>query len=194
MQAVELLAEVPGGTGALASRLGPGPSWTRYAGGPWPEPHDPVFDFSTTHAGWEWLDDYAGEATADLVRLRGTSEKVIGHADWYAGNLRFADDRVVAAFDWQLFTEHEPVIVGLSAGGYLANAAPSPADVAAYLTDYHRARPLGDHGWPAAAAAARWMLAFNARCDLALLEGPPARNSPLDRLSTARDDYRLLNR
>ena len=55
---VELLAEVPGGTGALASRLGPGPSWTRYAGGPWPEPHDPVFDFSTTPAGWQWLDDY----------------------------------------------------------------------------------------------------------------------------------------
>ena len=52
---------------------------------------------------------------------------------------------------------------------------------------------LGGHGWPAAAAAARWMLAFNARCGLALLEGTPARNSPLDRLSTAREDYRLLN-
>jgi Ser/Thr protein kinase RdoA (MazF antagonist) len=191
---VELLAEVPGGTGALASRLGPGPAWTRYAGGPWPEPHDPVFDFSTSPAGWEWLDDYAREATADLVRLRGTSERVIGHADWYAGNLRFADDRVVAAFDWQLFAEHEAVIVGLSAGGYLGAEAPSPADVAHYLADYHCARSLSDEGWCAAAAAARWMLAFNARCGLALLDGTPAPDSPLHRLSTARSDYRLLNR
>ncbi|KGM11887.1 hypothetical protein N868_04965 [Cellulomonas carbonis T26] len=190
---IEILTGIPGGTAALAPRLGPGPAWTQYTGGPWPTPHEPIFDFTGTPAGWEWLDDYAREATAELIRLHSVSPTVIAHADWYAGNLRFEDDRVVAAFDWELIADQEAVLVGLSAGGYLADAAPSPTEVADYIDDYDKARPLHTDGRRAAATAARWMLAFNARCDLSMLEDAPAPGSALHRLATDREAYRLIH-
>lgn len=78
---IDLLQSVPGGPEQLATRLGRGPAWTRYQGGPWPEPHDAVFDFSITPDDVGWLDDYAAEATADLLRLAGASRRVVAHAD-----------------------------------------------------------------------------------------------------------------
>jgi Ser/Thr protein kinase RdoA (MazF antagonist) len=191
---IELLAGLPGGSSALAGRLGPGPAWTRYAAGPWPQPHDLAIDLSTTPPGWEWLDDYARNATDDLTRLRGASTTVVAHADWYAGNLRFDHNRVVASFDWHLYAEQEAVIVGLSAGGYLTDDAPTPSEVVAYLDDYENVRPLSGDARRAAEAAARWMLAFNARFDLAGLDGAPSTGSALDRLMEAGDAYTLLDR
>ena len=32
----------------LASSAGAGPSWSRYHAGPWPTPHDSIFDFTVT--------------------------------------------------------------------------------------------------------------------------------------------------
>lgn len=174
-----------------AGALGPGPAWTRYHNGPWPPPHDPIFDFSRTPAGFEWLDDFARAATADVTRLGRDVPPVIAHGDWYEGNIRVVEERVVAVFDWDFVVEPEAVAVGLSAGGYLLHDAPSPAEVAAFLADYPNLPP---DQWPLAVAAARWVLAFNARCDLAMLDGAPSPGSALARLVEHRDAYAELAR
>jgi Ser/Thr protein kinase RdoA (MazF antagonist) len=174
----------------LVARLGPGPAWTRYHGGPWPVPHDPIFDFSRTPEGWEWLDAFAAAATADLAQNEAGAP-VVAHGDWYVGNVRIEDDSVVAVFDWDFVVEPEPVVVGLSAGGLLLEGAPGPADVAAFVDDYADVRPAGlDRAQRrVAAAAARWVLAFNARCDLAMLTGQPDPRSALGRLLEHRAAY-----
>jgi hypothetical protein len=169
-----------------AAALGPGPAWTRYHDGPWPTPHDPIFDFDRTPPGWEWLDGFARDAAADIGRLGRDVRPVIAHGDWYAGNVRLVGERVVAVFDWDFVVEPEAVVVGLSAGGYLLHDAPSPDEVAAFLSDY---RALSPAHWSLAVAAARWMLAFNARCDLATLAGPIGSGSALARLVEDRDAY-----
>jgi hypothetical protein len=174
----------------LVARLGPGPAWTRYRGGPWPVPHDPIFDFSRTPDGWDWLDAYAADATAELVHS-AAGAPVVAHGDWYVGNVRVEDDRVVAVFDWDFVVESEPVVVGLSAGGLLLEGAPSPADVAGFVEDYAQvsASGLDEAQRRVAAAAARWVLAFNARCDLAMLAGEPDPESALGRLLHHRAAY-----
>ncbi len=75
---VELLRSLP------AQPLRPGaPAWAQYDGGPWPEPHDPIFDFSSTPDEYTWLDDVAADAATVLRACSGRD--VIGHSDWYAG-------------------------------------------------------------------------------------------------------------
>lgn len=189
------LRAVPGGADRLAARLGAaGPAWTRYADGPWPRPHDPIFDFRVTPSGWEWIDDEARSAADELLALRGRFAPVVGHGDWYAGNLRFTGGQVTAVFDWDLVAEPEAVLAGLSAGGFLMDGAPSPEQVAGFLADYERAHPgtFEPDERRAAVAAARWVLAFNARCDLAMLDGDVVAGSPLDRFGRDRAVYRDL--
>jgi Ser/Thr protein kinase RdoA (MazF antagonist) len=178
----------------LAPRLGRGPAWTRHDCGPWPEPHDTIFDFRTTPPGWQWLDEYARDAAATLARTRDPAGPVIAHGDWWAGNLRFDGDQVVAAFDWDFIVEPEAVAVGLSAGAYLTAGAPTPAQVAAFLVDVETARaaPFSETQRRGAAAAVQWVLAFNARCDLAMLTGDVQPDSALGRLVDDRDGYRRL--
>ncbi|MFT3834345.1 MAG: aminoglycoside phosphotransferase family protein [Micropruina sp.] len=161
-----ILREVPG----LARSIGSPPAWCDYLNGPWPTPHDSVFDFTRTPAGYEWLDDFARRASAVLIRDRSRAgrEVVVGHADWYCGNLQFDGGRLVAAFDWDLMADTAPVVAGLSAGGYIADGAPTPDEVAGYLDDFEGAWTgrFATQDRRVAQAAAAWMIAFNARCDL----------------------------
>jgi Phosphotransferase enzyme family len=177
----------------VVAELGPGPAWTRYHGGSWPLPHDPIFDFSRTPEGWEWLDAFAAAASAELAQS-SAGAPVVAHGDWYVGNVRVEDERVVAVFDWDFVVEPEPVVVGLSAGGLLLEGAPSPEDVAGFVDDYAQVCPSGlDKAQRrVAAAAARWVLAFNARCDLSMLSGEPDPTSALGRLLDHRAAYRAL--
>ena len=48
------------GTELLAGR----PTWADWTAGAWPEPHDPVFEFSAPVAGFEWVDETT-EAAAE---------------------------------------------------------------------------------------------------------------------------------
>jgi len=170
LQHIDLLRDQP----AIARRLVTRPAWTEYRGGPWPRPHDSIFDFSTTPTGWEWMNAVAQRATAEIATLRerraDLGGQVIGHGDWYAGNVRFSDSRVVAAFDWDLIVEDEAVLVGLSAGGFTTDGAPSPQDVSGFIGDASALRGgFSGEQMRAASAAARWVLAFNARCQLSNL-------------------------
>jgi Ser/Thr protein kinase RdoA (MazF antagonist) len=178
----------------LAPRLGKGPAWTRHDCGPWPEPHDTIFDFRTTPSGWAWLDEYARDAADTLSRIPDPAGPVIAHGDWWAGNLRFDHEEVVAAFDWDFIVEPEAIAVGLSAGAYLSDGAPTPTQVAAFLVDYEavRSAPFSASQRHAATAAVRWVLAFNARCDLAMLTGDVQPRSALGRLLDDRDSYRQI--
>jgi hypothetical protein len=191
---IELLRAHPG----LTSVAGRGPAWCRYQDGPWPTPHDSIFDFTRTPGGFEWLDHFAQQAADDLNAAHGSRETVVGHADWYGGNLRFAGDRLVAAFDWDLVAEVEPVVVGLNAGAYADTGTPAgattPGDVAAFLIEYDRARPaLFD---PAeqrlAAAAASWTVAYNARCRLSTLSPDIADATSLEMVRKNQDQFLQL--
>ncbi len=162
----------------LGPAAGPGPAWCRYQDGPWPVPHDTIFDFCHTPPGYRWLDDFARQA-AELVLQAGThGETVVGHADWYGGNLQFEGGRIVASFDWELVSGSESVIAGFTAGAYTASSTsgggmPGPGEVVAFLQDFEQARahPFTGHEQRASAGAAAWVLAYNARCELSLL--PP---------------------
>jgi hypothetical protein len=48
--------------------------------------------------------------------VRHDRQPVAAHADWYCGNLRFEGSELVAAFDWDLFADSEPVVAGITAG------------------------------------------------------------------------------
>ncbi len=161
----------------LATRVGPGPSWCHYQSGPWPIPHDPIVDFRTTPNGFEWLDDFAQRAADQILAHRDPDDVVLGHADWYAGNVIVTDGALTGSFDWELVADSEAVIAGFAAAFFAASSTgpteqSTPADVAAFLHDYARARavPLTDREWRAAGAAAAWIIAFNARWSVALID------------------------
>ncbi|GAA2104232.1 hypothetical protein GCM10009841_22010 [Microlunatus panaciterrae] len=181
-QHIEILGQAP----ELIDLAGRGPAWCRYQGGPWPTPHDPIFDFTSTPDGYEWLDEFARDASHQIRATREPDEIVVGHADWYLGNLRFEGEALAATFDWDVVADTEAVIAGMVAGSFTASSTngavlPTPADAAAFLTDYDdtRARPFTDRQQQCAAGAAAWVIAYNARCAVSLLQGVPLPDSPV---------------
>ncbi|MET1006662.1 MAG: hypothetical protein ABWX96_14020, partial [Propionibacteriaceae bacterium] len=134
-------------------------------------------DFRSTPNGYGWLDAYAQRAADQILRHRDPTKVVVGHADWYGGNTAVAAGKLVATFDWELVADTEAVIAGFTAACFAASSTSggglsSPADVAAFLQDYEAARglPLDTDEQLTAAAAAAWILAFNARWELGLRE------------------------
>lgn len=179
----------------LAERAGLGPAWCRYQDGPWPVPHDAIFDFGATPPGYEWLDEFAGLA-AERLRRGASLERVVGHADWYAGNARFDGSRLVGTFDWDLVAAPEAHLAGFAAatftdGGTAVQDLPAPDDVRAFLRDYDGCRilPASSDEQVQSAAAAAWALAYNARCQLAFVEGAPPAGSALGLLRAHGEDY-----
>ncbi len=174
---VELLR----GRSGLVGSAGAGPSWCRYQDGPWPVPHDPIVDFRSTPPSYEWLDAFGGRASRQVLDHRDPDALVVGHADWYGGNTAVADGRLVATFDWELVAEDEAVIAGFSAAAYAASATSGgglsdPEEAAAFLRDHDVARgaPFTRRQQRAAAAATAWILAFNARWEVAMPDGEGA--------------------
>lgn len=161
----------------LVRRAGPGPSWCRYQAGPWPVPHDPVVDFRSTPSGFEWLDGLGRRAADQILAHRDAAEVVVGHADWYAGNTTISGNALAGTFDWELVADLEAVIAGFAAASYAASATgggglSTPEEVAMFLRDYDsvRAEPLADQERRAAAGAAAWIVAFNARWQVGLID------------------------
>jgi Ser/Thr protein kinase RdoA (MazF antagonist) len=160
----------------LVPRAGSGPSWCRYHGGPWPVPHDTLVDFRSALAGFEWLDAFGQRAADQVLTHRETDRILVGHADWYAGNTTVVDGLLVGTFDWELVADTEAVIAGFAASCYASSPTgggglSTPEEVAAFLRDYEevRGQPLSERERRAAAAAAAWILAFNARWQAALI-------------------------
>nr|WP_240894885.1 phosphotransferase [Kineococcus siccus] len=180
---------------SLPARAGRGPSWCRYQQGPWPTPHDPIVDFTTTPEDGAWLDAYARRAVEQIAGNRG-DDVVVGHADWYAGNVAVADGRLVGTFDWELVADTEAVIAGFSAAAFAASSTSgaglsTPEEARAFLQDYEHARGSSFDAAEqrAAAAAAAWILAFNARWESAMR--PPGEDGVTTALVRARGEEYL---
>jgi hypothetical protein len=169
--------EILRGRPDLIPRAGAGPSWCHYQGGPWPVPHDAMVDFRETPDGFGWLDTYGRRAADQIIGHRDADLVVLGHADWYAGNTAVVDGQLVGAFDWELVADTEAVVAGFTASCYAASATgggglSTPDEVAAFLRDYEEARSqrLSERERLAATGAAAWILAFNARWQVALID------------------------
>jgi hypothetical protein len=160
----------------LRQRAGSGPSWCHYQSGPWPVPHDPIVNFQATVAGFKWLDAFGQRAADQILNNREPDKTVVGHADWYAGNTAVVEGRLVGTFDWELVADTDAVIAGFTASCYASSATAggglsTPTEVAAFLHDYEevRGQPFSKRERTTAAAAAAWILAFNARWQAALI-------------------------
>lgn len=181
----------------LVDGVGDPPAWCHYRGGAWSSSHDPFFDFSTTPREYAWLRRYAQDAADAVIAAADTGPRVVAHADWYSGNLRFDGSRITAAFDWDLVADGEAVVAGITAGMFSAGTSgdagpPTPEDAAGFLADYEAARGIRFTVAQrrAAGAAVRWSIAYTARCDVTLAGGaPPTPGSALDLLATRREDY-----
>ncbi len=179
---------------------GGAPAWTRYQDGPWPQPHDPIFDFTTTPPEFAWLDDLALRAAAVLGDA-GAPE-LLAHADWSCGNLRFHSEKLSASYDWDsLAVAPEAVLVGLCAGDFTSGGAagadtPTLDEMTAFLRDYEEVRgyPFNGPQQNAVAAAITWVLAYNARCEVSFMppRGLPRVGFPLEAISTHRDSLLSL--
>jgi hypothetical protein len=185
----------------LIERAGPGPSWCHYQSGPWPVPHDPLVDFSATTPGYEWLDQFGRRAADQILANRDDTAVVVGHADWYAGNVVMANGALVGTFDWELVADTEAVIAGFAAACYAASQTSAgglsaPEEVADFMRDYEsaRAEPLSEAERRTAAAAAAWICAFTARWQVALLKHDLSDDYPhVIRVKHRQDDYLALS-
>ena len=173
------------------------PAWSHYEHGPWPKPHDPIFDFTVTPQAFTWLDDLARRA-ASILKQAGPRD-AIAHADWTCGNVRFRNGQVSSSYDWDsLAAAPEPVLAGLAAGSFTSAGVaganvPTPGEARAFLRDYDEVRsgPFSESQQRTAAAAVTWGLAYNARCAVSFLppDGRPTSGSSLYALKSYREVY-----
>ncbi len=184
----------------LVPRAGSGPSWCRYQSGPWPVPHDTLVDFRSTLAGFEWLDAFGQRAADQILNNRETEKVVVGHADWYVGNTAVVDGLLVGTFDWELVADTEAVMAGFAASCYAASPTgggglSTPEEVAAFLHDYEevRGQPLSKREQRTAAAAAAWILAFNARWQAALIVHDLGDQATIALVQNHQEDYLSLS-
>lgn len=183
----------------LVLKAGAGPSWCQYQAGPWPVPHDTLVDFRSTPAGFEWLDNFGQRAVDQILAYRDADEVVVGHADWYAGNTAVSRGVLTGTFDWELVADTEAVIAGFAAASYAASSTgggglSTPDEVALFISDYDvvRARPLSDLEQRAAAGAAAWILAFNARWQVGLIDHGMCDETVLSMVRNRGEDYLSL--
>lgn len=188
--------EILRGEPRLVERAGPGPSWCRYQARPWPVPHDTLVDFRSTPVGFEWLDGFGRRASDQILAHREPGNIVVGHADWYAGNTAVFDGALTGTFDWELVADTEAVIAGFAAACFAAHATgaqelSTPGEVASFMRDYDsiRGEPLSDREQMTAAGAAAWILAFNARWQVALIAHGHCDDTFVSAVRDRGDDY-----
>lgn len=100
--------------------LAPAPAWVAWnhqGSGLWPMPDDDDRDMNEIKDAPGWI-DRAGRAAQDRLRAHRASD-VIGHCDWYAGNLRWSGNNLLVAHDWDsVFVDSEAAVVGFAAAVY----------------------------------------------------------------------------
>ncbi len=183
--------------GPVDDLLSGSPPWTKYEQGPWPRPHDLIFDFTSTPQAFTWLSDLAWRATGALKHA-GPRDS-IAHADWTCGNIRFRNGRIRSSYDWDsLAAASEPVLVAVAASSFTLcsnthSSAPTTAEVTGFFRDYEEARSSAFNAAEQgiAAAAVSWVLAYNARCKVSSLrpDEPPPQGSALKALADHGDEY-----
>jgi hypothetical protein len=178
--------------------LDPAPTWVRWdhtEQGVW-APRDDGEEDLNAFALPDWLEDVARRVRARLGL--DTSRLVVGHADWDAQNLRFAQDgRLYVVHDWDsAVVRSEAVLVGAAAAVYTASGEPltEPTidQTEAFLDAYQHAttRLLAAGDLQACWTAGLWVRAYNAA--KAAVDGALGRDDNsrgvLDRLAVEADE------
>ncbi len=141
----------------------------------WPTPHSKLFDFEATATGAEWIDAIARKA--QISKLQGAGQLVIGHTDWGAKHLRYVDERIRIIYDWDsVALEKEPIIVGHAATYFTyteffdVERLPSREESQAFIAEYEvaRGKPFTVEERQTLDAAMIYGLAYGARCEHAL--------------------------
>ncbi len=145
----------------------PTPPWADWYGEGraelWPEPDDRAVDLNGATASW--LDRVAEQVREQLRGAHGRSE-VIGHLDWYAGNLGWTGDRLTAVFDWDsVGVQPEFSVAGLAAAvwsvGSQPESLPDVEESEAFLAAYAEAR---GRPWSPAELGGAWLAGLWLRC------------------------------
>jgi hypothetical protein len=163
---------------SLLPSLEPAMSWTHpgvVTSGLWPAPDDLEVDLNQIQ-GPGWIDQ-AGQAARSRL-LESESPSVIGHGDWYTGNLRWHAVALYVVWDWDsVIAASEPILAGLAAAVYPAKSAGTEATVEEseeFLDAYEgaRGRPFTAAEREEAWAAGLWNRSFDAKKQVAT-EGHP---------------------
>lgn len=157
--------------------LDPLPPWTAPDFGVaelWPPPDDREVDLNAV-GGPAWIDEAGWVARTRLAA--SASQVVVGHGDFYTGNLRWSGDDLSAVWDWDsVIVASEPAIAGLAAAVYPASGAGTEATVEeseAFLDAYQARRGhFGDDELAEAWAAGLWNRSFDAKKQWATEGGP----------------------
>lgn len=168
--ALALLTEVMPSVDQVGPLMSPPwAAWNHDGKGLWPWPDDMDVDLNEVDSGW--LDQVAGEAKRRLARSSGGV--VVGHGDWYSGNVLWEDDRLHAVIDWDsALVDRETVIIGLASAVFSYAGSPgdeptvsqSQAFIDAYVSARSRvfSPPEVEEMW----AAGLWVRAFDAKKQL----------------------------
>ncbi len=150
--------------------LAPSPGyagWDHDQAGLWPTSTDGSPDFNT-YPEPEWADRVAAAARERLTARR--RPPVIGHGDWWNGNLVWDGDELLAVHDWDsVICQPEPAIAGNAAAEFLGLGGPEEhatvEQSAAFLDAYVQARGLqwGRAEREVAWASGLWVRAFDAK-------------------------------
>jgi hypothetical protein len=145
----------------------PWTGWNHDEGGLWPWPDDKDVDLNAS-AGPAWIDD-AGRRAQNRLRAAGAANHIVGHGDWYAGNLRWSGDDLLVVHDWDsVIADTEAALVGFAAAvfpttrpGDEATVVESDEFLAAYQSSANRRfdRDEMEVAW----AAGCWLRAFDAK-------------------------------
>jgi hypothetical protein len=153
----------------IETTLAPAPpwlgGWEHDGAGLWPHPDDLDADLNE-HTGPAWLDDIA-RRVKPLLRA-SSLQRVIGHADWHSGNLRWADGGLHVAYDWDSLAYLPEAAIAGGAGAIFTASLRAEANLvetAAFLDGYASARgkAFTEEEIRVAWAAGLWNLAFDAK-------------------------------
>lgn len=139
----------------------PNPEWVRW---------DETLERQASQPAPEWLEDTARRVRAKLAACR--LQRVIGHADWEAQNMRRRGGELLVVHDWDsLAWLPEAGLAGTGAGVYASHGEPTLAPLessAAFIDAYERARGsrFSPYEREIAWAASIWVALHNARDEL----------------------------
>jgi hypothetical protein len=149
----------------------------------YPTPHSPRFDFASTAAGAEWIDDLTARARARLRSLPEAPDVVV-HGDWRVENLCVRAGRLVGVYDWDsVHVAREvaavataPTTVTRDRNQTAGNRFPRRQEVGAFVADYEAARgsEFSSAERDLLAASMVASLAYGARCEHADSGEPPS--------------------
>lgn len=159
---------------ALVGTLDPPPPWTAWMPTEdrlWPAPDDLDIDLNDVE-GPAWVDASAAAVRERLAECQSVA--VIGHGDWYAANLAWDGNQLLAVHDWDsVISAPEAVIVGLAAAGFACTGTLGDEvtvdETEQFIAEYQvaRGRDFSDREAAYAWAAGLWLRVFDAKKEFA---------------------------